>query len=129
MQKTEHLELNLFEDNDQVLAESFNENTRLLDSLLYHSLDVETGTYTTSGVEAVQTTIELTFQKKPYLLMIFHNYGIEFLFRDIPHTLSAGSGNINSVRAVWGENTVQLKGSCPALTYPDVTPYYVAFVK
>lgn len=129
MQKTEHMELNLFEDNDQVLAESFNENTRLLDSLLYHSLDVETGTYTTSGVEAVTTTIELTFQKKPYLLMIFHNYGIEFLSRDVPLTYDAGSDRLNSILAVWGENSVTLKGYGPELTYPDVTPYYVAFVK
>lgn len=66
MQKTEHLDLNLFEDNDPVLAESFNRNTRILDETVAEKIGGMVFTYTGDGA----TTRTISFSRQPLFVIV-----------------------------------------------------------
>ena len=72
MRKSEHLNLNLFEENDPVLAENFNENSLLTEQALLALPGAVVGDYVPDHVvedyESGPTT--LTFDRKPLLVIL-----------------------------------------------------------
>lgn len=131
MQKTEKLGMNLFESGDPVLAESFNENTNILEAALSKQVRMVTGSYVgDSTADRV-----LTFESKP-LFLVFHITGspyIGYIFcmngttTGLYHTTGNACGTPN---IAWDNetNSVTLKDAGYFSNY-GATYTYLAFLE
>jgi len=132
MQKSEKMNLNLFEDSDFVKPEFFNENTQIIDNALFQSASVVMGTYNRyHPTDEADIGLILEFEKTPVFIFLMSQYGLVMSFRGTSEAFDSPHAQYRDykVSVTWHENSVQLMGlGCETLTAADVEGSYFALV-
>ena len=135
MQTTEKFQMNLFENEDPVLAEGFNENTLAAVTALAARGIVVTGSYVGDQGSTPQKKT-LTFEKTPYMLAIIGKDARTFMIRNSPfsHVIMQNTPTplMDPLSVTWGENSVTWgvgrSGNTFQLTDNGKTFYYMAIL-
>lgn len=134
MQKSEKMNLNLFEETDYIRPESFNENTQIIDKAIYKAVGWEMGAIAPKKEVLGSTYITLEFERKPLFVYITNELGQCFALQGQSHVQTIyNTSRLNSsagVTAAWEGNKVILEYSGNTImAFDEFIPYYIALVE
>lgn len=111
MQKTEKLNMNLFESGDPVKAEFFNHNTQVLEEAVTNKVGCAAGSFDWFELDE---SVTLTFDRKPLLLIFLSSYGLGICARDsYGVSVSSHDSTGNKIHCQWGDTDVVVSMSSP----------------